>query len=64
MARPDGDRYTLPRLTVRASTSQARFERIVRGGNSMIYLKDHALTKGFAVVRRSRAALAGLSQRA
>ena len=27
----------------------------------MIYLKDHALTKGFAVVRRSRAALAGIS---
>ena len=32
MARPDGDRYALPRLTVRASTSQTRFERIVRGG--------------------------------
>ena len=63
-ARPAGDRYTLPRLTVRASTSQAHFERIVRGDNSMIYLKDHALTKGFAVVRRSRAALAGISQRA
>jgi peptidoglycan/xylan/chitin deacetylase (PgdA/CDA1 family) len=64
MARPAGDRYTLPRLTVRASTSLARFERIVRGDNSMIYLKEHALTKGFAVVRRSRAALAGISQRA
>jgi len=64
MARPAGDRYALPRLTVRASTSQARFDRIVRGGNSMTYLKDHALTKGFAVVRRSRAALAGISQRA
>ena len=30
----------------------------------MIYLKDHALTKGWAVVRRSRAALAAFSRRA
>ncbi len=63
-ARSDSDRYTVPRLTVRASTSQACFERIVGGDEAMIYLKDHALTRGFAVVRRSRAVLAGISQRA
>jgi hypothetical protein len=51
-------------LTVRASTSKASFEHIIRGHDSKIYLKDHALTKGFAMVRRSRAALAGISRRA
>ncbi len=57
--------FMLPRLTVRASTRQATFEQIVDGsGHSMIYLKDHALTKGFAMVRRSRAALGGLRGRA
>jgi peptidoglycan/xylan/chitin deacetylase (PgdA/CDA1 family) len=63
-ARPGGDGYTLPRLTVRASTSPASFEHIVRGHDSKIYLKDHALTKGFAMIRRSRAVLAGISRRA
>ncbi len=59
------DRFALPRLTVRASTRQTTFEHIVRGGSqSMIYLKDHALTKGFAMIRRSRAALGGVSGRA
>ena len=63
-ARCGADRYTLPRLTVRASTSQASFEHIVRGSRqSMTYLKDHALTKGYAMVRRSRAALARMSRR-
>ena len=59
------DRFALPRLTVRASTRQTTFEHIVRGSNQpMIYLKDHALTKGWAVVRRSRAVLAGVTGRA
>lgn len=64
VARPAQDRFTLPRLTVRRSTKQPTFEHVVRGSNqSMIYLKDHALTKGWAMVRRSRAALGGASQR-
>jgi hypothetical protein len=63
-ARAGGDGYTVPRLTVRASTSQASFEHIIRGHDSKVYLKDHALTKGFAMIRRSRAALAGISRRA
>lgn len=65
VAGPAQDRLTLPRLTVRASIGPATFAHIVRGSNhSMIYRKDHALTKGWAVVRRSRALLGGVSRRA
>jgi peptidoglycan/xylan/chitin deacetylase (PgdA/CDA1 family) len=46
------DRLALPRLTVRADTSLERFGRIVDGDAG--YRLDHALTKGYAVVRRSR----------
>lgn len=42
------DPYALPRLTVREGTS---IERAVLGRG---FLTDHALTKGYAVVRRSR----------
>jgi hypothetical protein len=46
------DHLALPRLTVRARTSLERFGRIVDGDAG--YRLDHALTKGYAVVRRSR----------
>jgi hypothetical protein len=50
---------------VRASTRPETFERVVRGGQeSTIYLKDHALTKGYAVVRRTKAVIGGISRRA
>ncbi len=45
------DPYAMPRLTVRASTSLEAFGRALRGRG---YRTDHALTKGYAVVRRSR----------
>jgi peptidoglycan/xylan/chitin deacetylase (PgdA/CDA1 family) len=46
------DRLALPRLTVRAGTTIERFGRIVEG--EAAYRMEHALTKGYAVVRRSR----------
>jgi peptidoglycan/xylan/chitin deacetylase (PgdA/CDA1 family) len=65
MARPGADKFAVPRLTVRASTRPETFERVVRGGQeSTIYLKDHALTKGYAVVRRTKAVIGGISRRA
>ncbi|GAA0366481.1 polysaccharide deacetylase family protein [Actinoallomurus spadix] len=54
LAAGDGDRLAVPRVTVRAGTSLAAFERALRGRG---FLLDHALTKGYAVVRRSRYAV-------
>jgi peptidoglycan/xylan/chitin deacetylase (PgdA/CDA1 family) len=54
----ESDLLALPRLTVRQSTDMPVFQRIVRGENlNRVFLKDRALTKGWAVVRRGRAAL-------
>jgi peptidoglycan/xylan/chitin deacetylase (PgdA/CDA1 family) len=64
-ARPGADEFAVPRLTVRASTRPQTFERVVQGGQeSTIYLKDHVLTKGFAVVRRTKAVIGGISRSA
>jgi peptidoglycan/xylan/chitin deacetylase (PgdA/CDA1 family) len=64
-ARPGADEFAVPRLTVRASTQPQTFARVVGGGqDSKIYLKDHALTKGYAVVRRTKAVIGGISRRA
>jgi peptidoglycan/xylan/chitin deacetylase (PgdA/CDA1 family) len=48
------DPLALPRLTVRASTSIEDFGRALNGRG---FLVDHALTKGYAIVRRSRYAV-------
>ena len=65
MARPGADQLAVPRLTVRATTGPQTFERVVRGGQeSTIYLKDHALTKGYALVRRTKALLGGAARKA
>jgi peptidoglycan/xylan/chitin deacetylase (PgdA/CDA1 family) len=53
----DEDPMAVPRLTVRAGTSLTAFERALRGRG---FLADHALTKGYAVVRRSRYAVGRL----
>jgi peptidoglycan/xylan/chitin deacetylase (PgdA/CDA1 family) len=48
------DLFALPRLTVARSTTTAVFRQLVHGDNlGRIYLKDHAMTKGWAVARRS-----------
>jgi peptidoglycan/xylan/chitin deacetylase (PgdA/CDA1 family) len=49
------DPLALPRLTIRRSTSLVTFRRIVHAdGVARVFLADRALTKGWAVVRRSR----------
>ncbi|WP_175439388.1 polysaccharide deacetylase family protein [Streptomyces vilmorinianum] len=50
--------YALERLTVRRSTGIEEFERLVEGrAIGRTFASDRALTKGYAVVRRTRAAL-------
>jgi peptidoglycan/xylan/chitin deacetylase (PgdA/CDA1 family) len=52
------DPLALPRLTVRRSTQPDAFERIVQGeGLDRTFAADRALTRGWAVVRRSRYAV-------
>lgn len=49
------DVLALPRLTVGRGTTMSRFRRAVEGrGVPLIYLKERALTKGYAIVRRTR----------
>jgi peptidoglycan/xylan/chitin deacetylase (PgdA/CDA1 family) len=55
---PGGDLFALPRLTVRRSTGLRTFDRMVRGQYvPMIFSKERALTRGWAMVRRTRAAV-------
>ncbi len=50
--------YALRRVTVRRSTSTAEFERLVEGrAVARNFAKDRALTKSYAMVRRTRRAL-------
>ena len=56
------DKFILPRLTIHRSTGPATFEDIVRGRKvSLIFMKERSLTKGWAIVRRTRTALGGAS---
>ena len=49
------DMLAMPRLTVAASTTMSMFRRAVEGsGVPLIYLRERVLTKGYAVVRRTR----------
>lgn len=49
------DILALPRLTVGRATTPARFARAVEDrGVPLVYLRERALTKGYAVVRRLR----------
>lgn len=45
------DPYAVPRLTVRAGTSVERLARALEGRG---FARDHVLTRGYAVVRRTR----------
>ena len=59
--RPPADRLALPRLTVRQSTRPQAFDQIAAGQVPLSFVKDWSLTKGWSVVRRTRAALGGAS---
>jgi peptidoglycan/xylan/chitin deacetylase (PgdA/CDA1 family) len=52
------DQFALPRLTVRRSTRLRTFDQIIRARRvPLIFLGDRSLTRGWTMVRRSRAAL-------
>jgi peptidoglycan/xylan/chitin deacetylase (PgdA/CDA1 family) len=59
--RPRGDRMALPRLTIRRSTRPQAFDQIAAAHVPLSFAKDWSLTKGWSVVRRTRAALGGAS---
>jgi peptidoglycan/xylan/chitin deacetylase (PgdA/CDA1 family) len=61
MANAGHDQFALPRLTVKAATGLGAFSRAVQGRDiQRMYRADHLLTKGYAVVRRSRATITGI----
>lgn len=59
------DSFSLPRLTISRSTELRAFGRIAAGQDlPRLYLRAHALTRGYAVVRRTRSLLSAASRRA
>jgi peptidoglycan/xylan/chitin deacetylase (PgdA/CDA1 family) len=61
MAAAGQDQFALPRLTVKAATGLGAFSRAVRGQDiQRMYRADRLLTKGYALVRRSRAIITGV----
>ena len=61
---PRRDGFALTRLTVRADLDLDTFGRAVHGqGISRIYRTDRALTRGYAILRRSRALATGVTVR-
>ncbi|MGW6459629.1 polysaccharide deacetylase family protein [Streptomyces sp. NPDC055078] len=61
LARPAQGPYAIERLTVRRSTGVEEFERLIEGRSiARNFAKDRALTKGYAMVRRTRRAAAVL----
>lgn len=61
IATSEKDLFAIPRLTIRRSTRPATFEILVQGQRqAATLLKDRSLTKGWAVVRRTRAVLTSL----
>ena len=63
MLNGQADLLALPRLTVRRSTSLWTFQDVAHGRNvPAIFRKDRALTWGYAIARRARATVGGLSR--
>jgi peptidoglycan/xylan/chitin deacetylase (PgdA/CDA1 family) len=56
--------FTLPRLTVRRSTSADDFRKVVNGQDTMTVRRERFLTKGYSVVRRARSAMLERRERA
>ena len=57
MTTDGADSFTLPRLTVRRTTSMDEFRKIVNGQDTLTLRRDRVLTSGYSVVRRARSAL-------
>jgi peptidoglycan/xylan/chitin deacetylase (PgdA/CDA1 family) len=57
------DPFAVPRLTVRRSTQLQTFDQLIRARRvPLIFLKDRALTRGWAIARRGRAALSEVAR--
>ncbi|MDJ1137883.1 polysaccharide deacetylase family protein [Streptomyces iconiensis] len=55
--------YALTRLTVRHSTDLTEFERLIEGrALATNFARDHVLTRGYAVIRRTRRTLTALTE--
>jgi peptidoglycan/xylan/chitin deacetylase (PgdA/CDA1 family) len=64
MINEKSDQFALPRLSIMKDTSMPMFRHIVRGSKiRSIYFKERGLTKGWAMVRRTKAALGSVSRR-
>ncbi|NAS24955.1 polysaccharide deacetylase family protein [Herbidospora sp. NEAU-GS84] len=62
---PAPDMLAVPRLTVSRTTGPGRFARAVEGrALPLVYLRERALTRGYAVVRRGRYGIARFARRA
>lgn len=62
VAAPECDPFAVPRLTIRQSTSLGVFARVANQRHTrLLYAPTHALTTGWAMVRRTRSALRTVS---
>jgi peptidoglycan/xylan/chitin deacetylase (PgdA/CDA1 family) len=52
----DADLFRQPRLTIRRATTMAEFRRLADGRTTLRLREDRALTRGWSVVRRIKAA--------
>jgi peptidoglycan/xylan/chitin deacetylase (PgdA/CDA1 family) len=52
----DADLFQQPRLTIRRATTMAEFRRLAQGQATLRLREDRALTRGWSVVRRIKAA--------
>lgn len=52
----DADLSRQPRLTIRRATTMAEFRRLADGQETVRLREDRALTRGWSVVRRIKAA--------
>jgi peptidoglycan/xylan/chitin deacetylase (PgdA/CDA1 family) len=59
LAGPGAGLFAIPRLTVHRTTTLAQFRAMTDGHLTLPLLQDRALTRGYAVVRRTRALLNG-----
>jgi peptidoglycan/xylan/chitin deacetylase (PgdA/CDA1 family) len=57
MTTSGADQFTLPRLTVKRTTTIESFRKMVNGHDTLTLRRDRALTGAFSVVRRARAGL-------
>lgn len=56
------DKFTLPRLTVRRTTTMDEFRKLVDGQDTLTLRRDRFLTGGYSVVRRARSAIGNARQ--